>query len=273
MRSLINNDLKRLLHNKLYWIACVVIVLTSIYRVFQGALDSEITSIDEIMGQQIFIIEFAVCFFLPIFIIGDIKNGMVKNKIIVGYSRFEIFASGLIASIISTLGMIIAWVVGFFPFAIAHFGLKITYDDITVGDRVLAFVAIIILLVTVTTFCYLLSVAISKKSVVIVVLVAGAMFYLTFLFPGLLMTRSDRIKEKITDDVTYEEARDDYYSHEGSPFNNILEAIDDVMFCGQDVFIANYVRPKTIQYIVADSVFSIIYAGIGYIVVKNKEFK
>ncbi|MCQ2532697.1 MAG: ABC transporter permease [Saccharofermentans sp.] len=278
MGNLLKNDLCRLVKNKLYWGVVIVFAFMTFYTSFQARKQCD--SVDDLLGAMLFYLEIAVSAFVPLFVVSEYKSGVVKNKIIAGFSRLQIYVSLLITSVVSALGILVAWVIAYYPYALALYGTKFGYDHITNADRWEVILAKACLVVVCATFAVLVSTVISRKSVTIVILVVGTLFYYTFFLPNILMTRKDLVLEDVSveqmDESTYAvtyTATEDEEEVDNSHKRKVLETVDNVMFCGHEMLIDYYNMEKVHEYILWDSVAAVVYAGFGLVVFKLKDFK
>ena len=122
MRNLIKADLKRMFHDKLFMIVCIIgggfALMTSLLYYFLNNLVSSVADMESIFNAKDTL---AACFAplsnfglaLPIFICiiinKDFSYGTIRNKIICGYSRSKIYISILISTATLVVSCILSY--------------------------------------------------------------------------------------------------------------------------------------------------------------------
>ena len=108
MLKLLHANFYRLKKNKVFIGIIIITIIASfviIFNTYQGNITNEKynmqkTQIDRTYTIYINVISFLIAVFVSIFVGSDYDNGTIRNKIIVGHSRKNIYLSNLIVSII-----------------------------------------------------------------------------------------------------------------------------------------------------------------------------
>ena len=108
MLKLLHANFYRLKKNKVFIGIIIITIIASfviLFNTYQGNITNEKynmqkTQIDRTYTIYINVISFLIAVFVSIFVGSDYDNGTIRNKIIVGHSRKNIYLSNLIVSII-----------------------------------------------------------------------------------------------------------------------------------------------------------------------------
>ena len=108
MLKLLHANFYRLRKNKVFIGIIIITIIASfviLFNTYQGNITNEKynmqkTPIDRTYTIYINVISFLIAVFVSIFVGSDYDNGTIRNKIIVGHSRKNIYLSNLIVSII-----------------------------------------------------------------------------------------------------------------------------------------------------------------------------
>lgn len=134
MIRLTRADVFRLVKNKLYIFGVAAAMFGTIYSIKGGLFDGtsypESTPLGYMklisVGVMIFMSVFTALFFGK-----DYSDGIIRNKLIAGYKRHEIFLGDMASAFVAVLGMTAAWLIGgvisgvdFFSSALAVFTIK-----------------------------------------------------------------------------------------------------------------------------------------------------
>lgn len=111
MLKLLHANFYRLKKNKVFIGIIIITIIASfviIFNTYQGNITNEKynmqkTPIDRTYTIYINVISFLIAVFVSIFVGSDYDNGTIRNKIIVGHSRKNIYLSNLIVSIVVCL--------------------------------------------------------------------------------------------------------------------------------------------------------------------------
>lgn len=119
MLKLLHANFYRLRKNKVFIGIIIITIIASfviLFNTYQGNITNEKynmqkTPIDRTYTIYINVISFLIAVFVSIFVGSDYDNGTIRNKIIVGHSRKNIYLSNLIVSIVVGLVLEIIYLI------------------------------------------------------------------------------------------------------------------------------------------------------------------
>lgn len=198
MLNLLKVDLKRIIKDKLFLVACIIGIAFSVFTpLLYRILFSEMMASDD-MGlfaslfstKGIFFNSFSltnnfgliVPIFLMIIIFKDFNQGTIRNKIITGKSRVEVFLSMFLSIAIVIVGVVLAhaiisgvFAMALFPDSVSEVTLElIQYYAISICFEILILISIAALLSFVVVFMKNLGLAII--SYVAIILLSTAIY-------------------------------------------------------------------------------------------------
>ena len=223
MLELLKFEFYRLKKNPLFW---VILALCALAPVFVGIFIRVIITMIEKEGGNISDLELtksnirwitwfissyfyvrlplAMAIFTPLFIGRDYKDGIIRNKIIAGHSRFQIFATSIIVQCsVVTVFSIVYFVFGLISMYITPFGANIN------GGEML-FRALILLIALCATVIFITALSLTIKNRVLA-LVLAVVFVSTFSFWNNLATSYSYTPSMVDDYLDlYEDTLEDY---------------------------------------------------------------
>lgn len=126
MRKLFSANRFRLKRTKVFWFTLVFTFCFSIFSVLQGqkidSLGNLGRDLDYYYAQPLPFFGLIISVFIAIFLGTDYSNGTIRNKLIVGYKRSDIYLANLLTCFSGVLVVIIAWLLGGLA-GIPYFGL------------------------------------------------------------------------------------------------------------------------------------------------------
>ena len=96
MSKLLKAGLYRLKKEKLFWGFIIVSILVAIYVLTM----LKVSTLDSIINEYLYFIGLMIAIFVSVFVGKEHAEGLIRNKLIVGHSRANIYLSNLIISII-----------------------------------------------------------------------------------------------------------------------------------------------------------------------------
>lgn len=105
MNRLLAANFARVKKNKLFWVLCGISAFIALIMVL-SALASRDTRIDGQICNEVLDIQLAVAVFVSIFFGTEYGDGTIRNKLIVGHARWQIYLANLITSVVCTLGFV-----------------------------------------------------------------------------------------------------------------------------------------------------------------------
>lgn len=118
MNKLLRSNFSRLWKNKLFWLCMGAMLVYSIVYMLNGCRQAvmDMTEYEYGLEQYYFHFALSIGFFCTLFgsmFFGtEYSDGTIRNKMIVGHTRTDIYMSSLATTFIATLLMMSAWLVG-----------------------------------------------------------------------------------------------------------------------------------------------------------------
>ncbi len=118
MNKLLRSNFSRLWKNKLFWLCMGAMLVYSIVYMLNGCRQAvmDMTEYEYGLEQYYFHFALSIGFFCTLFgsmFFGtEYSDGTIRNKMIVGHTRTDIYMSSLVTTFIATLLMMSAWLVG-----------------------------------------------------------------------------------------------------------------------------------------------------------------
>lgn len=110
MYKLLNAGFSRLIKNKIFWGIVVITVIIALGLVFNRISSSGFfeNELEPVLTNYIYFIGFFIAIFTSLFVGTEYSDGAIRNKIVVGHTRKNIYLSNLIISI--SVGLFIEFV-------------------------------------------------------------------------------------------------------------------------------------------------------------------
>lgn len=128
MRKLLSANFSRLWKDRIFWLCVGAMLIYSVVYMWNGsrqalnALAEYRVSIDHYYFQFAMSIGVFLALFSSLFFGTEYSDGTIRNKIIVGHKRTDIYLSSLITTIAAALFLTLAWMIGAFT-AVPALGL------------------------------------------------------------------------------------------------------------------------------------------------------
>lgn len=170
MTKLLSANFSRLIREKLFWIATVVIFLLSAITIIKNgmsAADMKDANNIKILNSCYFNILPMISFFFSVFIsffIGtDYSDGTMRNKIVIGHSRTNIYLSNYITCFAGSLVILSALLIGS-AFGVPFFG----YWQGGIKDYFMNVLLCILITAVLTSILTMISMLSSNKAITVV---------------------------------------------------------------------------------------------------------
>lgn len=136
MNKLLHADFSRLIKSKIYWICGAVILVISVINAFNTVnyanrlLYNGKAYIDGFIFDLAPYTAIISAVFITIFIGTENSDKTIKNKLIIGHSRTNIYISDLITSIAGSVMLIVMWFVGMLPALFRTDGFEMGFSGV-----------------------------------------------------------------------------------------------------------------------------------------------
>lgn len=120
MNRLLRSNFSRLWKNKLFWLCMGAMLIYSIVYMLNGCRQATMDLSEYQYGLEQYYFDFALSIgffctlFSSMFFGTEYSDGTIRNKIIVGHTRTNIYMSSLVVTFTATLLIMSAWLVGAF---------------------------------------------------------------------------------------------------------------------------------------------------------------
>lgn len=136
MNKLLRADFSRFIKSKIYWICGVVILAISVNNAFNTVnyathlLYNGKAYIDRYIFELAPYTAIISAVFITIFIGTENSDQTIRNKLIIGHSRTNIYISDLITSIAGSVMLIVMWFVGMLPALFRTDGFEMGFSGV-----------------------------------------------------------------------------------------------------------------------------------------------
>ena len=114
MRKLLRANLSRLWRSKVLWLcAAAAFIMSAAFLVNLGIHGDTIYTLDEAVMQVFPFMPVIYAVFVGMFLGTEYQDGTMRNKIIVGHSRREVYLTGFAAALVGCLVILLAWALSF----------------------------------------------------------------------------------------------------------------------------------------------------------------
>ncbi len=240
MFNLLNADFYKLKRNKAFLIAILFTIGVAIFMLYSGYSDKvkygTTIEVEQLIINYITFIGVVISVFVSLFIGIEYSDGTIRNKIVMGYSKYKIYLSNLIVVILASLLLECIFIGIVAAIGIPLFG-KFTMSLSLFAFFVFDMFMIIIAYTAIYTFIVLLC---SNKTIstVICILLSFGMLMLSLTLINILNTNEYITQALIGDngEVTYETVKNPKYPSEEK--KKICKTILDIIPAGQGFEIA-----------------------------------
>lgn len=118
MRKLLSANFSRLWRDKIFWICIGTMLIYSVVYMLNGCRQATVDmagynySIDEYYFHFALSIGMFCALFSSMFFGTEYSDGTIRNKIVVGHTKTDIYIASLITTITATLFMLLTWLIG-----------------------------------------------------------------------------------------------------------------------------------------------------------------
>ncbi len=188
MRKLLSAQCSRLLKNKVFWLELLFMFGMGVYSSLMPYLDNvrygEHSRVDDMLFNYIILMGLCMPVFCSLFSGTEYSDGTIRNKLIVGHTRFSVYCSSLLVSLSASISVALAFAL---PYMVLGFSML---EAPKASAGVLFFMALLSLFVITAyvSIFHMLSMLITKKSTsaVICMLAFIVLFVLAIVIKGKL---------------------------------------------------------------------------------------
>lgn len=126
MSNLLVANIKRLKKNRIFWVFVLGFFIASMFMVVMGWNVANSRGLDRSLDYYYFrtmmYAGLLYAAFISLFVGTEFSDGTVRNKLVVGHSRRNVYISNLLTNYLAITGLVIAWLIGSMA-GIPFFGL------------------------------------------------------------------------------------------------------------------------------------------------------
>ena len=189
MRKLLSANYSRLWRDKIFWICMGTMLVYSVVYMLNGCRQATVDlteynySIDKYYFHFAMSIGVFCAVFSSMFFGTEYSDGTIRNKVIVGHTKVNIYIASLITTITATLLMVFVWMIGA-SVAIPILGIW----KMGIPNLLVYLLIIIMLAVAFAAICTLINMLSTNKAftvVISVLLIMGLLIFASMFYNGL----------------------------------------------------------------------------------------
>lgn len=174
MRILLRANITRLKKDRLFWLGNLLMFAYGIYTVvsrYKISVDFQSTSsLDEMIFGYAFIIGIVTAIFISFFLGTEYGDGTIRNKLVVGCSRYKIYFANLLVCFIAVLSMCIFYIIAVLIAGIPLFG----GPQMATKDVIIMLIGSVLLVMAFCSVYTMLSMCCGSKTAAIAISITGA---------------------------------------------------------------------------------------------------
>lgn len=189
MRKLLSANFSRLWKDRIFWICLGTMLIYSVVYMLNGCRQATLDLADYNYSIDKYYFHFALsigmfcALFSSMFFGTEHSDGTIRNKIVVGHTKTNIYIASLITTITAALLMMLVWLIGAFV-AIPALGVwRMSVPELLL--YLLIAVMFIIALSAICTFVYMISTNKAYIVVISMLLILGLLVLTSMLYNGL----------------------------------------------------------------------------------------
>ncbi|MGM9664055.1 MAG: ABC transporter permease subunit [Eubacteriales bacterium] len=279
MTNLLAPNLKRLLKNRVFQIAAVVVAAIGLFEIImmyrESVIEMETAYFDSGLFSFAAIGVFALAAVVSLFVGCEYSDGTIRNKVVVGHRRGAVYLSMLITSVIAETLLILVWTAAYLiP------GVILMEHANPLWVYLVLYLAMFLELAVFSAIFTLLTMTLGSKAGAAVVCILCALLLLMqaivvesmleepeFYSPGVI----------ISDDGTMtmegEPEPNPNYIPEGSPKRAFLGFLMDFMPGGQALQISEHAVDNLVYMCLYDIGWLLVLTGAGVLIFRRKDLK
>lgn len=278
MNKLLSANFSRLMRDKIFWITAAVMLALSAYIIIDSASAREIVeennvqTINSVYFNLLPVILFFYSVFISLFIGTEYSDGTIRNKIVIGHSRLNIYFSNYITCFAGAIIILAAMLIGG-AFGVPYFG----YWNGGIKEYMLVVIVCIFITAALTSILTFVSMLSTNKAITVVIsMVLSIVLVLmaSIIYNGLSEVEFTREFISMSADGTVElgpEIKNPAYI--SGLQRKIYEFLLQFLPTGQSVLIANEELTNPIINILYSAVFTVIVNICGVFAFRKKNLK
>ena len=195
MNNLLISNFKRLIKDKVLWLSIFIFIIMSCIMCFKqhqvGLNNNEPIPVENVLFWGEMLIGIVIAVFTSLYVGKDYSDGTIRNKLIIGHSRVNIYVANLITCIIAGIIINLAYIIPCLIFSLFWF----SHCYLSISEIIYLGIDIIFMIISFSSIFNLIAMLFSNKTngTVISILLA---FFLFFIAAGVF---SSLIQPKYVD--------------------------------------------------------------------------
>jgi hypothetical protein len=276
MSKLVSADFSRLWKDKIFWLCTVAIFVFVVFMVLMGAnvdkMQNSGRALDYYYFRSLPFWGLFLSVFISMFLGTEYSDGTIRNKLIVGHTRTEIYLANLLTCLGGCLIFFVVWAVGGLA-GIPYFGL---WSVGIVGWLQLLLISLLTLL-AITSILTMTSQMITNKAgnavaaifIALALLLFGSYFYNALCEPETYMGGMT-INSDGTVEFGDEVANPAYI---GGFLRTVYHVILNILPSGQQIWIADETVTHPVFMCLCSLTIIVVFTGIGLLLFRRKDIK
>lgn len=274
MIKLLNASFTRLRKTKIFWLLTIFSILFALFMIYTRYSDmklyNEVIEVEQLMINYSTIIGIVIAIFTSLFLGVEYSDGTIRNKIIIGHKRANIYLSNLLTVIITSLFSYILFIAVISAIGIPLFG-GLTMKLSTLLKIIGCIFMTIISFSSIYTFIAMLISNKTITAITCIMLTLGMMMISVVCFN--VINAEPTIPQGYYDngELKYEQVQNPRYPSELK--RNVYQTIVDILPSGQMFQIAGRTTANLKVLPLYSLVVFIVFTGTGIILFNKKDLK
>ncbi len=276
MRKLLSANYSRLWRDKIFWICMGTMLIYSVVYMLNGCRQAAIHlseynySIDKYYFHFAISIGIFCAVFSSMFFGTEYSDGTIRNKVIVGHTKTNIYIASLVTTITATLLMVLVWMIGA-SVAIPILGIW----EMGISNLVVYVLIIIMLVVAFAAICTLVNMLSANKAFTVaisVLLIMGLLILASMIYSGLSETEMTSSVQYTANGMQMSEPTPNP-NYIGGEMRKIYEFILDFLPTGQGLTLWQVEAGHPVRMILSSAAITILTTLSGIFVFRKKNLK
>ncbi len=276
MRKLLSANYSRLWRDKIFWICMGTMLIYSVVYMLNGCRQAAIHlseynySIDKYYFHFAISIGIFCAVFSSMFFGTEYSDGTIRNKVIVGHTKTNIYIASLVTTITATLLMVLVWMIGA-SVAIPILGIW----EMGISNLVVYVLIIIMLAVAFAAICTLVNMLSANKAFTVaisVLLIMGLLILASMIYSGLSETEMTSSVQYTANGMQMSEPTPNP-NYIGGEMRKIYEFILDFLPTGQGLTLWQVEAGHPVRMILSSAAITILTTLSGIFVFRKKNLK
>ena len=276
MRKLLSANYSRLWRDKIFWICMGTMLIYSVVYMLHGCRQAAIHlseynySIDKYYFHFAISIGIFCAVFSSMFFGTEYSDGTIRNKVIVGHTKTNIYIASLVTTITATLLMVLVWMIGA-SVAIPILGTW----EMGISNLVVYVLIIIMLAVAFAAICTLVNMLSANKAFTVaisVLLIMGLLIFASMIYSGLSETEMTSSVQFTANGMQMSEPTPNP-NYIGGEMRKIYEFLLDFLPTGQGLTVWQIEAGHPVRMILSSAAITILTTLSGIFVFRKKNLK